>query len=178
MSVHITIDGATADEALDDLGRLAKSLLRPTPPVADLDPVVVEALAKAGPGEIIRTEPEPPTRKPRAKKAEAEKPAEGVVSTEPEKEPEAPETKAEEVVSTEPEKEPEAKPLTRDEVRNSIIDLLNAVVEKHPDDADIRVKTLKPLLDKLGAAKISEIKDEDFGKVPALLAEIREQEGL
>lgn len=65
--------------------------------------------------------------------------------------------------------------LTENDVRNSIIDLLNEAQAKFPDDADIRTKTLKPLLEKLGAPKISSIPMTEYPRVAGLLAEVRQQ---
>lgn len=78
----------------------------------------------------------------------------------------------------ETEAEAEAPALTETDVRNAIIDVLNAVVQKHEDDPDIRVKTLKPLLASVDAEKISSIKPERYADVMAKLAEIKVKEGI
>lgn len=72
----------------------------------------------------------------------------------------------------------EEKPLTEDQVRNLIIDLLNEAQAANAEDPDARTKTLKPLLDKLGAQKISLIPLTEYPRVPGLIAEARAALGL
>jgi hypothetical protein len=67
----------------------------------------------------------------------------------------------------------EVPPITAEEVRNSIIDLLNDWSEFAKNDAEIRVKTLKPLLAKLDAEKIGGIDPSKYALVPALIDESR-----
>lgn len=73
----------------------------------------------------------------------------------------------------EPDKQVEEVKLTENDVRNSIIDLLNEAQKAFPDDADIRTKTLTPILKELGAPKISLIPATEYGKVAGILAKVR-----
>jgi hypothetical protein len=106
-----------------------------------------------------------------------------------EPEPAAPsEPAAREPVET----KPDVKPITFDEVKASIIDLLNDWTEAMPKEvgpetttvvdgrtikvAEIRTTILADMLPKLGASgKISTIPEESFGKVQALIDESREK---
>jgi len=63
--------------------------------------------------------------------------------------------------------------LTENDVRNAIIDLLNEAQAKFPDDADVRTKTLAPILKTLGAEKISKIAATEYARVPGILADAR-----
>ena len=63
--------------------------------------------------------------------------------------------------------------LTETDVRNAIIDLLNEAQAKFPDDADVRTKTLAPILKTLGAEKISKIAATEYARVPGILADAR-----
>lgn len=69
----------------------------------------------------------------------------------------------------------EAEPpaITAEEARNQIIDLLNDWSEAKPDDPEIRVKTLGPLLEKLGAAKIGAIDPKKYKLIPGLVDDSR-----
>jgi hypothetical protein len=63
--------------------------------------------------------------------------------------------------------------LTENDVRNSIIDLLNEAQAKFPADADVRTKTLAPILAALGAQKISLIPATEYHRVAGILAKAR-----
>jgi len=63
--------------------------------------------------------------------------------------------------------------MTENDVRNAIIDLLNEAQAKFPDDADVRTKTLAPILKALGAEKISKIAMTEYPRVPGILAKAR-----
>lgn len=63
--------------------------------------------------------------------------------------------------------------MTENDVRNAIIDLLNEAQAKFPDDADVRTKTLAPILKALGAEKISKIAATEYARVPGILADAR-----
>lgn len=90
------------------------------------------------------------------------------------------------------EAKPDVKPVTFDEVKASIIDLLNDWTEAMPKDvgpeattvvdgrtikvAEIRTTILSEMLPKLGASgKISTIPEESFAKVQGLIDESREK---
>lgn len=63
--------------------------------------------------------------------------------------------------------------LTENDVRNAIIDLLNEAQAKFPADADVRTKTLAPILSALGAQKISLIPMTEYPRVAGILAKAR-----
>lgn len=175
MTVEITFRGdagSVRQEMADLLG---------APPPFVMSPLTEERIKAAitdGPGAITvvsADEPEKPkTRAQRATKKTtvADLPADvvyqivgGVSETDPDQDETVVETQAE--VEKEPERVEKAP--TENDIRNLIIDFLNEMQAAHPDDPDIRTKTLKPLLDELGAQKISLIPAARYGDVPALL---------
>lgn len=193
MTVNINIQGATASEALDDLRTLARTLVphavgsvqeAAARVLGTEDKAQVAALGAADAPADTSAEPAKRGRGRPKKTTVADLPPEVV------KEAEAAGVHVEDESRLPPEPvdddededdggddTPEAA-LTKDDVKAMILDLLNAMVAKYPDDPDIRTKTLKPVLDRLGAEKISLIDEAKYGDVPKLLAEIRDREGL
>lgn len=202
MTVNINIQGATASEALDDLRTLAWTLVpHAVGSVGALTKEEIDHIIAKGPGPILGSEdkaqvaalgaanaPADPAKRGRGrpkKTTVADLPS-GVV-----KEAEAAGVHVEDESRLPPEladddgdedgvgeADTPGAALTKDDVKAMILDLLNAMVAKYPDDPDIRTKTLKPVLDRLGAEKISLIDEAKYGDVPKLLAEIRDREGL
>lgn len=163
MAVLIEISGDNAVEALADLMELARSMGG----TSGEAPVSAPVAGQTEPAPVVK-----PTAT-RGRRTKAEEP----VSEEKPADPPAEEPKVEDPPAEE-EKTADAPALTEADVRNQIIDMLNAMQAKHPDDADIRTKTLKPLLEKLGAAKISGIAAERYAEVPALIAAVKAEQGV
>lgn len=187
MTVKIEITGESAKLALHDLGDLARSLLGAYTPMSrgDVERAVAGALGQTASENIDKAQvaalgqvPEEPRRgrgRPPKKTTVADLPPEAVeaaeaagVHVEDESRLDQPEAKVDE-----PETVDEPVELTLDQVKSMIIDTLNWVVGKFPDDPDIRTRTIVPLLDRLNAEKISKIDPSRYCDVPALLDQIR-----
>ena len=126
----------------------------------DVSATVVEAEQKAA--ELAKsTAPAEEPKKPRGR------PAKAVAEAKPAPEPEAAQAEPDPTKAVEP------PALTFDEVRGTIIDLLNDWTAAKPDDPDVRKKVLSPLLDKLGYEKLSQIEPAKFEQALALVEESR-----